>query len=42
MEGGAILDVGATLKLFSSNDHEKGMELVERIVSMLSKMMKLE
>jgi four helix bundle protein len=42
MECGAILDVGATLKLFSSSDHEKGLELVERIVSMLSKMMKLE
>ena len=42
MERGAILDVGATLKLFSANDHEKGMELLERIVSMLTKMMKLE
>jgi four helix bundle protein len=42
MECGAILDVGTTLKLFTASDYEKGMELVERIVSMLSKMMKLE
>ena len=42
MECGAILDVGVTLKLFSANDHQKGMELLERIVSMLTKMMKLE
>ena len=42
MECGAILDVGATLKLFSASDHEKGMELVERIISMLTRMMKLE
>ena len=42
MECGAILDVGATMKLFSASDHEKGMELVERIVSMLTKMVKLE
>jgi len=42
MECGALLDVGASLKLFSASDHEKGPELVERIVSMLSKMMKLE
>ncbi len=41
MECGAILDAGVTLKLFSANDHEKGMELVERIVSMLSRMMKV-
>jgi four helix bundle protein len=42
MECGAILDVGTTMMLFSANDHEKGMELIERIVSMLSRMMKLE
>jgi len=42
MECGAILDVGATLKLFSARDHGNGMELLERIVSMLTKMMKLE
>jgi four helix bundle protein len=41
MECGAILDVGATLKLFSASDHLKGMELLERIVSMLSKMMRV-
>ena len=38
MECGAILDVGASLNLFSASDHEKGMELLERIVSMLTKM----
>jgi len=42
MECGAILDVGITMKLFSASDPEKGIELIERIVSMLSKMMKLE
>ena len=42
MECGAILDVGAALNLFSASDHGKVLELVERIVSMLSKMMKLE
>ena len=42
MECGAILDVGVTLKLFSARDHEKGTELLERIVSMLTKRMKLE
>ena len=42
MECGAILDVGASLKLFSAGDQAKGMELLERIVSMLSKMMKLD
>jgi four helix bundle protein len=42
MECGAILDVGATRKLFSVRDQEKGMALLERIVSMLTKMMKLE
>jgi four helix bundle protein len=42
MECGAILEVGATLKLFSARDHGNGMELLERIVSMLTKMMKLE
>jgi hypothetical protein len=42
MECGALLDVGASLKLFSASDHEKGLEIVERIVSMLSKMIKLE
>ena len=42
MECGAILDVGVTLKLFSAPDHEKGTELLERIVSMLTKLMKLE
>jgi hypothetical protein len=41
MECGAILDVGVTLKLFSAMDHEKGTELLERIVSMLTKMMNL-
>jgi hypothetical protein len=42
MECGAILDVGATRKLFSVRDQENGMALQERIVSMLTKMMKLE
>jgi four helix bundle protein len=42
MECGDILDVGATLKLFSARNHENGMEFLERIVSMLTKMMKLE
>jgi hypothetical protein len=42
MECGAILNVGTTLKLFSARDYEKGTELLERIVSMLTKMMKLE
>jgi four helix bundle protein len=42
MECGAILDVGVSLKLFFASDHEKGVELLERIVSMLSKMMKFE
>ena len=42
MECGAILDVAASLKLISASDQEKGMELLERIVSMLSKMMMLE
>jgi hypothetical protein len=35
MECDSILYVGATLKLFSARDHEKGMEPLERIVSML-------
>ena len=42
MECGAILDAGATLKLFSARDHEKGTGLLESIVSMLTKMMKFE
>lgn len=42
MECGAILDVGVTLKLFCARDHGKGMELLERIVSMWTKMMNLE
>jgi four helix bundle protein len=42
MECGAILDVGVTLKVFSANDRQNGMELLERIVSMLTKMMKPE
>ncbi len=42
LECGAILDVGATLKLFSAGDHEKGMEVIERIVSMLTKMMRID
>jgi four helix bundle protein len=40
MECGSIIDVGVSLKLFSACDQEKGMELLERIVSMLTKMMK--
>jgi four helix bundle protein len=39
MECGSILDAGFVLKLFSKSDHEQGMELLERVVSMLSKMM---
>jgi four helix bundle protein len=40
MECGAIIDVGVSLKLFSASDRKEGMELLERIVSMLTKMMK--
>jgi four helix bundle protein len=42
MECGAILDAGIALKLFSGCEHQKGMELLERIVSMLTKLMKFE
>jgi four helix bundle protein len=42
MESGAILDACDTLKLLSAGYREKGMQLLERIVSMLTRMMKLE
>jgi len=38
MECGAILDAGELLKAISISDKEKGIQLVERIVSMLTKM----
>ena len=42
MECGAVLDAGFVLKIFTKMDHEKGMNLLERIVSMLTKMMQIE
>jgi four helix bundle protein len=42
MECGAILDAGASLKLFSASDQKEAMGILERIVSMLTKMMKLD
>jgi four helix bundle protein len=42
MECGSVLDASFVLKIFSKSDHEKGMDLLERIVSMLTKMMPIE
>ncbi len=42
MECGSVLDAGLVLKIFSKTDHEKGTDLLERIVSMLTKMISIE
>jgi four helix bundle protein len=41
MECGAILDACSVLKLIDANISEKGFNLIERIVSMLTKMIKV-
>ncbi len=42
MECGSVLDAGFVLKIFSKIDREKGMDLLEHIVSMLTKTMPIE